>query len=51
MKEPIKSYYNNGQLQREGYWIDGKVYSKHDYYKEIHKKGLISDEGLFRKLL
>ena len=51
-----KEWYKHGKLHRgdgpasiectgdEEYWLDGVVYSKQKYYKELFKRGLISEE-------
>jgi len=61
-----KSWYKHGKLHRENgpaiewtteadgrnkYYLDDVEYTKKDYYKELHKRGLITDEDLFLRLL
>jgi len=33
------------------WYLDDKKYSREDYYRELHKRGKISDEELFAELL
>jgi len=56
-------WYNNGKLHREDgptaiyadggreWFLDDKKYSREDYYRELHKRDIISDADLFAELL
>jgi len=58
-----KEWYLNGKLHRESgpaveiangtkaWWLNGIEYSEPDFYRELYKKGKITKEELFIKLL
>jgi len=33
------------------YWLNNECYTREDYYRELHKRGIISDGELFAELL
>jgi len=59
----VQYWYKDGLLHREDgpaeiwpngylYWyLNDICYSREDYYRELHKRGVISDEDLFAELL
>jgi len=58
-----QSWYKDGAWHREDgpaeiwsdgtthYWLDGKNYSRENYYRELHKRGIITEQELFVELL
>jgi len=58
-----QKWFKNGQWHREDgpaeiwvtgerfWWLNGLQYSRDDYWRELHKRGKISDEELFVELL
>jgi len=55
-------WYKNGKLHREDgpaviydngtqYWLNDKYYSRKDYWCELYKRGIITEQELFVELL
>jgi len=44
---PAAIYHNGAQY----WWLDDKIYSKEAYYRELHKRSIITEQELFIELL
>jgi len=59
----FQAWYNNGQFHREDgpavvwpngakeWYLNNEYYTEEDYWRELHKRGKISNEELFVELL